>query len=461
MRRHCSNVLEAIGETPLVRIHRIVGKATAAVYAKTEFVNPGSSIEDRIALAMVEAAERDGLLGPGATIIEATSGDTGLGLAMVAAVKNYRCIFVVPDRMGGEKTRLLKAYGAEVVMTPVAAESNLLEACDGVAARLADEIPNAWQADRFSNPNNPEYHYRVTGPEIWKQTEGRITAFVSGIGTGGTISGVGRYLKEQNPKIRVVAADSEGSILSGDTSKPWDIEGSGEDFVPRTFNSQVVDEWIRVSDAESFSIARSMARMEGLLVGGSSATAMAAGLHYAERLAPDDLVVVLCPDTGRDYLSKMYSDAWMIEKGFMKPAVKPQTAGDLLRSRGNVPVISVSPNDKAADAIVLLRRHDISQLPVVEEGKVVGCVRELTLARLLHSRSDPRQIPVGETMAKPMPTVDEHVDLDEVYRLLLSADSAVIVLRAGKIAGIVTRIDLVSFWHEPFEEDNGESNEAT
>lgn len=461
MHRHCDNVLEAIGKTPLVRIHRIVGKATAAVYAKIEFVNPGGSINDRIALAMVEAAERDGLLGPGGTIVEAASGNTGVGLAMVAAVKGYRCIFVVPDRMSSERTRLLRAYGAEVVMAPVAAEGKYPEACGGVAAHLANEIPNAWQPDQFSNLNNPDYHYRVTGPEIWKQTEGRITAFVSGIGTGGTISGVGRYLKKQSPTIRVVAADPEEPILSGDTSKPWDVEGIGEDFVPRTFNSQVVDEWIRVSNAESFSIARSMARTEGLLVGGSSATAMAAGLHYAQRLGQDDLVVVLCPDTGRDYLSKMYSDAWMIEKGFMRPAVKPQTAGDLLSSRGNVPVISVCPNDNAADAIVLLRRHDILQLPVVEEGKVVGCVRELTLARLLHSRSDPRQIPVGEIMAKPMPTVDEHVDLDEVYRLLLSGDSAVIVLRAGKIAGIVTRTDLVSFWHEPFEEDDGEGNEAT
>ncbi len=461
MLKTCNSVLEAIGETPLVRMHRIIGRATAAIYAKIEFVNPGGSVKDRIAFAMVEAAERDGLLRPGGTIIEATSGNTGDGLALVAAVKGYRCIFVMPDKMSAEKIRLLKAYGAEVVITPGTAESNSPEGCGAVAVRLANEIPNAWQPDQFTNLNNPEYHYRVTGPEIWKQTEGRITAFVSGVGTGGTISGVGRYLKEQNPEIQVVAADPEGSILSGDTPKPWAVEGIGEDFVPKTFNSQVVDEWIRVSDAESFLIARNMARTEGLLVGGSSGTAMAAGLRYAQRLEPDDLVVVLCPDTGRNYLSKMYSDEWMIEKGFMKPAVKPQTAGDLLRRRGNVPVISACPNDKAADAIALLLRHDISQLPVVEEGKVVGCVRELTLARLLHSRSDPRQVPVGEIMARPMPTVDELVDLDEVYRLLLSGDSAVIVLRGGKIAGMVTRIDLVSFWHQPFEEDTGERNEAT
>lgn len=447
----CDNVLEAIGDTPLVRVRRIATGLTAAIYAKIEFVNPGGSVKDRIALAMVEAAEREGLLKPGGTIVEATSGNTGVGLAMVAAVKGYRCVFIMPDKMSTEKTRLLRAYGAEVVMTPTSAETNSPEGYGGVATRLANEIPNAWQPNQFANLTNPDYHYQVTGPEIWKQTAGKVTVFVAGIGTGGTISGVGRYLKEQNPDVKIVAADPEGSILSGDRPKPWDVEGIGEDYVPKTLNPQVVDEWIRVSDAESFTVARNMARTEGLLVGGSCGTAMAAGLRYAQRLGPDDMVVVLCPDTGRNYLSKMYSDEWMIEKGFMKPEVQSHTVGELLARRGNVPVISVDPEEKAEQAIALLRRHDISQLPVIEDGKVVGCIRELTVARLLHQATDPRQVSVRAIMARPMPTIDEHVDLDEVYRVLSAGNSGVVVTCGGKVSAVVSRIDLINFWDEPFD----------
>jgi len=452
MHERCNSVLEAIGDTPLIRVNRIAEGLAPAIYAKVEFVNPGGSVKDRIALAMVDAAERQGLLKPGGTIIEATSGNTGVGLAMVAAVKGYRCIFVMPDKMSAEKTRLLKAYGAEVVITPTNAETNSPEGYGGVASRLLNEIPNAWQPNQFTNLNNPGYHYQSTGPEIWRQTEGKLTVFVAGIGTGGTISGVGRYLKEQNPKITVVAADPEGSILSGDSPKPWAVEGIGEDYVPKTLNPQVIDEWVRVSDADSFRVARDMARMEGLLVGGSCGTAMAAALNYAQRLSPDDFVVVLCPDTGRNYLSKLYSDEWMIEKGFMKPAVKPRTASELLVKSGQGELLSVHPDDKAEVAVTLLRRHGISQLPVVEGGKCVGCIRELTVARLLHQRSDPRQVAVRDVMARPMPAIDEHVDLDEAYRLLSSGNSGVLVLRAGEIVGIITRIDLINFWDEPLAE---------
>ncbi len=444
----CENVLEAVGETPLIRLQRVAAGLAPAIYAKIEFVNPGGSVKDRIAQAMVEAAEAQGHLKPGGTIVEATSGNTGVGLAMVAAVKGYRCIFVMPDKMSPEKIRLLKAYGAEVVTTPAAAESNSPDGYSGVAARLLTEIPNSWQPNQFTNLENPGYHYRGTGPELWKQTKGKITVFVAGIGTGGTISGVGRYLKEQNPKIKIVAADPEGSILSGDHPKPWAVEGIGEDYVPTTLNTQVVDEWIRVSDANSFRVARDLARKEGLLVGGSSGTAMAAALQYAQRLGPNDLVAVMCPDTGRNYLSKMYSDEWLIENGFMKPAVQSRTVGELLAWRGTEPVISVRPDDKAEDAIALLRRHGISQMPVIEDGKVVGGIRELTLARLLHAQMDPRHVPVREIMARPLPVVDESVDLDEVYRLLSAGHTGVIVMRRGTIAGIVTRIDLVSFWDE-------------
>jgi cystathionine beta-synthase len=449
----CNNVLEAIGRTPIVRLNRVTQGLSAAVYAKIEFVNPGGSVKDRIALAMVEAAEREGLLQPGGTIVEATSGNTGVGLAMVAAVKGYRCIFVMPDKMSAEKIRLLKAYGAEVVLTPASAESNSPEGYSGVARRLTNEIPNAWQPDQFTNLNNPEYHYRGTGPEIWEQTGGKITCFVGGIGTGGTISGVGRFLKEKNPKIRVVAADPEGSILSGDSPHPWAVEGIGEDYVPKTFNSQVVDEWVRVSDVDSFAAARALSRQEGLLVGGSCGTAVSAALRYAQRLGPQDLVVVMCPDTGRNYLSKLYSDEWMIEHGFMKPAGRRYTVADLLQHRGDVPIIAVSPTQKAEEAIRLFREHGISQLPVIEDGRNVGGLRELTLARLLHSGVDPRQVPIRDIMARPMPTVDEHVELDEVYRLLSSGNSGVVVMHGDKLAGLVTRIDLVNFWDDPFKDD--------
>lgn len=455
MSKRYENILQAIGDTPLVRIHRLAAGVTAAVYAKIEFVSPGGSVKDRIAHAMVSEAETHGLLKPGGTIIEATAGNTGVGLAVVAAVKGYRCIFVLPDKMSAEKIRLLKAYGAEVVMTPASAASNSPEGYGGVAKRLSNEIPNSWQANQFVNLDNPRHHYNVTGPEIWKQTEGKITVFVSGIGTGGTISGVGSYLKEQNPAIQIVASDPEGSILSGDKPKPWAVEGIGEDYVPKTFNSQVVDEWIRVGDAESFRVGRDMARLEGLLVGGSSGTAVAAALRYAQRLGPDDFVVAMCPDTGRNYLSKMYSDEWMIEQGFLSPTGDRHTVGDLLAARGETALISVEPDQKAEDAIQLLQKYSISQLPVIEDGKVVGGLRELTLARLLHSGTDPRQVPVRDIMAKPLPTIGEHVDLDEVYRLLSSGNSGVTVTRGDTIVGIITRIDLVSFWDAPFIRDGG------
>ena len=448
----CASVLDAIGDTPIIRLNRVTQGLAAEIYAKIEFVNPGGSVKDRIAKAMVEEAERKGLLKPGATIIEATAGNTGVGLALVAAVKGYRCIFVMPDKMSAEKIRLLKAYGAEVVITASGADSNSPDGYGGVARRLANEIPNSWQPDQFTNMVNPQCHYEQTAKEIWEQTDGKVTAFVSGIGTGGTISGIGKYLKEKNPDVKIVAADPEGSILSGDKLKPWAVEGIGEDYVPKTFSAHVVDEWIRVSDADSFTTARNMARMEGLLVGGSCGTAMAAALKFAQRLGRDDLVVVMCPDTGRNYLSKMYADEWMIENGFMQSTEQPRSVVDLLDARGDAPVISVEADQMAVDAISLMREHGISQMPVLEDGKVIGGVRELALARLLHSRRDPRQVPVREIMAKPLPVVDQGVDLDEVYRLLQSGHSGVIILHGDEIAGIVTRMDLVDFWDRPLDD---------
>src|SRR5262245_35805410 len=304
-------ILQSIGRTPLVRLRRLTEGLQVPVYAKVESLNPGGSVKDRVGLAMIGEAERRGWLRPGGTIIEATAGNTGVGLAMAAAVKGYRCIFVLPDKMSAEKIRLLKAYGAEVVITPTSVAPDSPESYNGVADRLAREVPGAWRANQFANLTNPDIHYHTTGPEIWEQTDGRITVFVAGVGTGGTISGVGRYLKERNPEIKIVGADPEGSVLSGGAPKPWKVEGIGEDFVPKTFNSQLVDDWVRVGDAEAFHTARLLARREGMLLGGSSGTAVAAALRYGRRLTAEHLIVVLCADTGRNYLSKFFDDDWL------------------------------------------------------------------------------------------------------------------------------------------------------
>src|ERR1700730_11153813 len=306
------SILQSVGRTPLVRLRRMAEGLQAKVYVKVEAMNPGGSVKDRVGLAMIAEAERRGWLRTGGTIIEATAGNTGVGLAMAAAVKGYRCIFVLPDKMSGEKVRLLKAYGAEVVITPTNVAPDSPESYNGVADRLSREIPGAWRPNQFTNLANPEIHYLATGREIWEQTEGRITAFVAGVGTGGTISGVARYLKEENPDVKIIGADPEGSVLSGDKPQPWKVEGIGEDFVPKTVKSQLVDEWIRVGDAESFHIARNLARREGMLLGGSSGTAVAAALRYARRLGKDQLVVALCADTGRNYLSKLFDDSWLV-----------------------------------------------------------------------------------------------------------------------------------------------------
>ena len=314
--KYASSVLEAIGHTPLVRLQRVAAGLRPTILAKVEYLNPGGSIKDRIGLAMIEAAEREGLLRPGGTIVEATAGNTGAGLALAAAVKGYRCVFVLPDKMSEEKVNLLKAYGAEIVITPTAVPPDSPESYNGVADRLAREIPNAFRPGQFTNPRNPRAHYETTGPEIWADTEGRVDVLVAGIGTGGTISGAGRYLKERQPGLIVVGADPEGSILSGDTPRSYKVEGIGEDFFPDTYDREIVDEMVRVSDAESFLTARRLAREEGLLVGGSSGTAVAAALRYAQRLDAGKVVVVILPDTGRNYLSKLHSDAWMQANGF-------------------------------------------------------------------------------------------------------------------------------------------------
>ena len=444
------SVLDTIGRTPLIRFGRVANGLPCPVYGKVEFFNPGQSIKDRIARAMIEKAEREGQIKPGVTtIIEATSGNTGVGLALVSAVKGYRCIFVMPDKMSREKIDLLRAYGAEVVIVPTNVPPDSPESYAGVAKRLRNEIPSAWQPDQFTNLSNPEIHHLTTGPEIWEQTGGRVTCFVSGVGTGGTISGVGKYLKERNPRVKIIGADPDGSILSGGQPKGWKVEGIGEDYVPKTFNSQVVDEWVRVSDRESFQAARRVARNEGLLIGGSCGTCVAAGLKYAERLTPSDLMVIILPDTGRNYLSKCYSDDWMRENGYLDDERKPATASAVLEFLGTRELLALHPDQTVHEAISLLRDRGVSQVPILDGGRSVGSIQEVTLARMLHEGQDPRKIALRKVMARPLPEADASISLDEIYRLLLAGNTGVLVRHEGRIAGIITRIDLVNFWGSP------------
>jgi cystathionine beta-synthase len=442
------NILQSIGWTPLVRLRRLAEDVPAAVAVKVESNNPGGSVKDRVGLAMILEAEQRGWLRPGGTIIEATAGNTGVGLAMVAAVKGYRCIFVLPDKMSNEKISLLKAYGAEVIVTATAVAPDSPDSYNGVADRLTREIPGAWRPNQFTNLANPEIHYRTTGPEIWDQTEGKITAFVAGVGTGGTISGVARYLKERNPEIKIVGADPDGSVLSGGSPHPWKVEGIGEDFVPKTFNSQLVDDWIRVTDMESFRVARALSRREGILAGGSSGTNVAAALQYARRLTSRDLVVSMVCDTGRNYLSKFYDDAWLAANHLESHEQVTHSMGDLLRLRGSRAMVSIAPDATVADAIDLMQSVGISQLPVLQDGKSVGSIQEVTIARVLHDDSDPNTVKIADVMAKPLPTLDVSVHLDEAYRLLLSGNTGVLAVQDGKVFDIVTRIDLIHYWNE-------------
>jgi len=348
--------------------------------------------------------------------------------------------------MSQEKISLLKAYGADVVITATGVAPDSPDSYNGVADRLSREIPGAWRPNQFTNLANPEMHYRTTGPEIWEQSDGKVTVFVCGVGTGGTLTGVARYLKERNPDVRVVGADPVGSVLSGGSPQPWKVEGIGEDFVPKTFNGQFVDDWVQVSDAESFHTARELARREGMLLGGSSGTAVAAGLRYARRLTANDFVVIICADTGRNYMSKCFNDQWLADNKLQWDLETPHSVGDLLKTRGERSLLTISPTESVAAAIETLRNAGISQLPVMDNGKPVGSVQEVTLARILHDHRDPETIVVGDVMAKPLPVVEVSTNLDEAYRLLLSGNTGVLAAHNGSIAGIVTRIDLINYW---------------
>ncbi len=439
------NALDAVGDTPLIRLNRVTDGARCLVLAKVEYVNPGGSVKDRPSVAMIEDAERAGILRPGATLVEATSGNTGTGLAMAAAIRGYRCILVMPDKMSKEKIDLLRAYGAEVVVTPTNVPGDSPESYYNVAERLVAEIPGAIMPNQWHNHANPDAHYRTTGPEIWDQTGGKVTHLVSGIGTGGTISGTARYLKERNPQIRVIGADPEGSIYSGDTPKSYKVEGIGMSYLPETVDMKVIDEMLRVSDRESFLMARRITREEGLLVGGSSGTAAVAALRVAQTLGPDAVLVVIFPDSGRGYMSKIFNDEWMTANGFIAEGRRQATVGDvLLGKRPLPPLITVRPEDVVKDALDLLRRYEISQLPVAQGDEVIGSINDVAVMQAVFDQADLIHKPVRDVMGRPFPTLDAGAEIDRAYRLLTLANSAIVVMREGKPLGVITRQDIIS-----------------
>ncbi|MBV8333645.1 MAG: cystathionine beta-synthase [Candidatus Eremiobacteraeota bacterium] len=443
---YCENALAAIGHTPLVKLNKVTDGAACLVLAKVEYVNPGGSVKDRPALAMLDAAERQGQLKPGGTIVEPTSGNTGTGLAMAAAIRGYRCILVMPDKMSREKVDLLRAYGAEVVVTPSNVPSDSPESYYGVANRLAAEIPGAFQPNQFHNHFNPDAHYYTTGPEVWEQTNGTITHFVAGIGTGGTISGTARYLKECNPKIHVVGADPEGSIYSGDIPRSYAVEGIGMNYLPETVDLRVIDEVVRVSDRDSFLMARRITREEGLLVGGSSGTAAVAAIKLAKTLPKDAIVVVIFPDSGRGYMSKIFNDEWMIANGFLADAKRRATVGDVLRSKTPIPpLITVNDDDTVKTALDLLRKYEISQIPVMRGHEQVGSVNDVGVMQAVFDHADIVHEPLSAVMGRPFPALEQFEEIERAYKLLTLANHAIVVTDDGEPIGVVTRQDIITF----------------
>jgi cystathionine beta-synthase len=450
--RYYRSMLDVIGNTPLIRLNRVSSGVQPLILAKMEMLNPGGSVKDRIGPAMIDYCEKHGLLRPGGTIVEPTSGNTGHGLAIAAAIKGYHCIFVMTDKVSEEKRSLLRAYGAEVIICPSSVSHDSPEHYKNVAHRLAGEIPGACCPDQYSNPANPATHYATTGPEIWRDTAGHVTAFVAGIGTGGTISGTARFLKEQNPAIKVIGADPPGSVFSGDTPGPYKVEGIGMEVLPHNYDPTVVDEVIRIDDRTSFNWARRLAREEGILAGGSSGTALGAALTYARRLTSNDVVVILLPDTGRGYLSKQFNDTWMRENNMLVQAetIEP-TLRDVLTYRRThartMPlVVSVTPTDSIADAVELLRRYGISQTPVMENGRMVGSLTENLLLRRLASGEPLASTVVRDVQGPPFPRLEGDALAQEAYTLFSSGQSAVAVMNDGVLEGIVTKSDLLEFW---------------
>jgi cystathionine beta-synthase len=445
-------ILETVGHTPLVRLRRTARDCPAPVLAKLEFFNPGGSVKDRIGLAMVEAAERDGKLKPGGTIVECTSGNTGLGLAMVAAVRGYHAVFCMPDKVSSEKVSLLKAFGAEVLLSPTAVEPDSPESYYSVARRIEMERPGAFLTNQYHNPANPEAHYKTTGPELWEQTAGRITHFVAGMGTGGTISGVARYLKEKNPKVQVIGADPVGSILKAyhDTgamteAHTYMIEGVGEDFIPSATDFSLIDRVISCNDRNGLNMARRLAREEAIFVGGSSGMAAWVSIEVAKELTPEHLVVVLLPDTGERYLSKVHSDAWMRDNHLLDPSAT--RVADLVGSKARAlpRLLKLEVGEPLRRALTLVEQHDVTQLPVFRGDEVVGTIYDNELLKLVLQDSSSLDRPVESVMSEPLPTIQSDQPLDQVTRLLASRNPAVLVLENGKVVGILTRFDMLQF----------------
>jgi cystathionine beta-synthase len=451
-------ILELVGSTPIVRLDKLSPRGGAQLLAKLEYLNPGGSVKDRIGLPMIEAAEREGRLRQGGTIVEPTSGNTGVGLAIAAAIKGYRCIFVMPDKMSQEKISLLRAYGAEVVITPTAVEHDSPESYYSVSDRLAEEIPGGFKPDQYSNMNNPDAHYRITGPEIWDQTGGgEIDAVVISVGTGGTISGVGRFFKERKPEVLIIGADPEGSVYTANDERdvhPYLVEGIGKDTWPKTMDPDVVDEWIRVGDRESFRWARRLAREEGILAGGSAGTTLYAADVVARRLGPDKRVLMLVPDSGRNYLSKFYDDNWMLEHGFLeRQAPVPRVEEVLLAKHGGeLPdLVTISSHQKVGEGIDTMQRYGISQLPVVRDGEfesiadVVGSLQDRALLERVFVHPDVLHEDVATAMQPPLAAVESSATLDEVFSTLTGGMNAVVVAKEGRPVGVLTRSDLLEF----------------
>ncbi|MFI5180090.1 MAG: cystathionine beta-synthase [Thermoanaerobaculia bacterium] len=465
--QYAENILDLVGNTPLVRLKRVTRDLPAEgqplVLAKLEMLNPGGSVKDRIGLPMIEAAEKAGLLKPGGTIVEPTSGNTGHGLAIAAALKGYRCIFVMADKQSAEKQALLRAYGAEVVLCPTNVPPDSPESYYSVSARLARDIPGGFKPDQYSNLENPAAHEATTGPEIWRQTEGRITHFVASVGTGGTISGTARYLKSQNLAIQVIGADPEGSVLSGDTAHPYLTEGVGEDFFPGTFDPSTIDRWVRVSDRDAFAAARRLTREEGILAGESCGTALVAGLDEARRIIREEpkaaakaVMVILLPDGGKSYLSKLYNDEWMRASGLLMTAGARARIADVLRDRGperaNLPKVVVArTTQRVGEAIAILQEYGISQVPVSEEAEgtsvagIVGSTSEKGLLDRVYRNPAVVERTLGEVMDRPLPVVDISATLDDAFTLLAGGASAVVAVTGAEPAGVVTKLDLLEF----------------